>query len=220
MPSVEVVSVNVGLPAVLGMRRGKEVRSGIVKKPVEAEELFLDHGNLEGDAQADLEVHGGPDKAVYAYPAKHLRAWGEEWGQALAPGAFGENLTVAGCDEDSVCVGDRWAWGDAILEVCQPRWPCFKLAMLHGRSDVIRRMRDTGRTGWYMRVIRPGRVPVAGPIEVVKRHPMGATVSAVHWAAIPGDAPEEVLWALVHLEPLAESWRKKLAALLASGPRP
>jgi len=209
--TVGLVSVNVGLPKYLGQHRGNPVRSGIAKMPVTVDSLWLDTLNLEGDAQADLRVHGGPDKAVYAYASEHLPAWSEELGEELGPAAFGENLTTSGVTENDVCIGDRWAWGDAVLEVCQPRTPCFKLALHRHRGDIGRRFKESGRSGWYLRVLQPGQVPVAGPITVEERHPMGATVWAVHEAARPGGAPIEVVEALLSVEPLAMEWKLHLA---------
>ena len=212
---IELVSVNVGRPKYLGEHRGRPVTSAIAKQPVAAEYLWLDRLNLEGDGQADLEVHGGVDKAVYAYPSEHLPAWSAELGEELGPAAFGENLTTAGGTEDDVCVGDRWFWGEAVLEVSQPRSPCYKLAMHRGRGDIGRRLRESGRTGWYLRVLEPGRVPVAGPISV-EPHPMGATVGVVWDASRPGGGvPPEVVEALLHVEPLALSWKMHLAERLS-----
>jgi MOSC domain-containing protein YiiM len=210
---ISLVSVNVTLPQYLGQHRGHPVTSGIAKRPVTVEHLWLDRLNLQGDAQADLDTHGGPDKAVYAYAAEHLPGWSVELAEELGPAAFGENLTTLGGTEDDVCIGDRWIWGDAVLEVCQPRLPCYKLAVHRGRGDVGRRLRESGRSGWYLRVLQPGRVPVAGPITV-EAHPMGATVRAVHDAARVGGAPVEVIEALLHVEPLAEEWKLHLAARL------
>jgi MOSC domain-containing protein YiiM len=213
---VRLVSVNVALPQPLGLHRGRPVRSGIAKEAVAAGWLRLDRLNLEGDGQADLTVHGGPDKAVYAYPSEHLPAWSEELGETLAPGAFGENLTTEGWVEDGVRIGDQWAWGEALLEVCQPRWPCFKLAMHRRRGDIGRRLRDSGRTGWYLRVLRPGQVPVGGPLRVVSRHPVAATVRDVHEAARPGRAiSPQAIEALLALPPLADEWKLMLADRLA-----
>ncbi|HEX2191887.1 MAG TPA: MOSC domain-containing protein [Acidimicrobiales bacterium] len=214
MRELALVSVNVGLPAYLGMHRGRPVESGIAKRPVTAEEIELGRLNLEGDGQAELDVHGGPDKAVYAYPSEHLVAWSEELDQELGPAAFGENLTTVGGTEDDVCIGDRWTWGDAVLEVSEPRWPCYKLAMYRGRGDIERRFRRSGRTGWYLRVLQPGRVPVAGPITV-ERHPVGATVRLCHDARMrDGGVPSEVVAALIDLEPLGDEWRGHLASRL------
>jgi len=211
---IGLVSVNVSGAEYLGEHRGRPVRSGIAKRPVAAADLWLGRINLEGDDQADRGVHGGPDKAVYAYPSEYLAAWSDELGEELGPAAFGENLSTTGCTEDDVCIGDRWAWGDAVLEVCQPRWPCFKLALHRGRGDIGRRMKESGRTGWYLRVLQEGRVPVAGPVRVVERHPMGATVWAMHSAARPGEAPPEVVAALLCVEPLADEWKAALAERL------
>lgn len=213
---IRLVSVNVSKPKYLAQHRGQPVTSGIAKVPVTAEYLSLDRLNLEGDAQADLEVHGGPDKAVYAYASEHLPAWAEELGEAepLGPAAFGENLSTVGGTEDDVCIGDRWTWGDAVLEVCQPRSPCYKLSLHRGRGDIGRRLRRSGRSGWYLRVLQPGRVPVAGPIGV-EPHPVGATVRLVHDAAYPGGAPDDVIEALLAVEALADEWRSALAARLS-----
>ncbi len=201
------------MPEYLGEFRGHSITSGIAKRPVTAESLWLSRVNLEGDAQADLEVHGGPDKAVYAYPSEHLPKWAAELGQELGPAPFGENLSTAGGTEDDVCIGDKWFWGDAVLEVCQPRSPCFKLTMHRGRGDIGRLLRATNRTGWYLRVLQEGRVPVAGPIEV-EPHPMGATVSVANEATKPGEAPVEVIQALLAVEPLAMEWKLFLASRL------
>ena len=214
MDKIELVSVNVSKPKYLGQHRGHAITSGIAKEPVTSEYLWLDRLNLEGDGQADLELHGGPDKAVYAYPTEHLPVWSEELGEELGPAAFGENLSTAGGTEDDVCIGDRWYWGDAVLEVCQPRSPCFKLAMHRGRGDIGRRFRETGRTGWYLRVLKPGRVPVAGPISV-SPHFMGATVRVVWDAARrAGGVPLEVIEALLAVDPLARNWKLALAERL------
>lgn len=189
--------------------------SGIAKRPVTTTELWLDSVNLEGDGQAELDVHGGPDKAVYAYSSENEATWSQELGEDLGPAAFGENLTTEGCSEDDVCIGDRWEWGDALLEVCQPRWPCYKLTMYRGRADIGRLMRANGRTGWYLRVLRTGRVPVAGPITVVARHPVGCAVRLAHEAASPTGPPDEVRRAVLALEPLADEWKGMIADRLA-----
>jgi MOSC domain-containing protein YiiM len=180
---VEVVTVNIGAPKLLGVVQGRNVYSGIAKQPVPAGTvLWLSLVNLAGDGQADLSVHGGPDKAVYAYPSEHLPAWEEELGEVLGPAPFGENLSTRGVVEDEVCIGDRWRWDAAVLEVCQPRWPCFKLALHRGRPDVQNRLRANGRTGWYLRVIEPGEVTVGSSIDVVERDGRSITVNAAHQA--------------------------------------
>jgi len=154
-----LVAVNVAQPEVIGQRRGKPVSSAIRKRHVATGGLLrLTFENLSGDRQADLRVHGGPDKAVYAYPSEHLPRWNTEFEpeEPFGPGAFGENLTTAGWLETDARIGDVWTWGEALLQVCQPRYPCFKLAMKLDRPRVVDRMLETGRTGWYLRVLAPG----------------------------------------------------------------
>jgi MOSC domain-containing protein YiiM len=208
---VGLVAVNVARPSFLALHRGQPVRSGIAKRRVESETISVDWLNLDGDGQADLEVHGGADKAVYAYPSEHIATWSAELGQDLGPAAFGENLTVSGWLESDVRIGDQWRWGDAVLEVCQPRWPCYKLGLYRGTPAILARFRNTGRTGWYLRVLQPGPAPVAGPITVAARHPAGVTVLDVHEARLHGARPDR-LDVMLDLAPLAEGWRAGLAS--------
>jgi MOSC domain-containing protein YiiM len=214
---VNLVSVNVALPALLGYVRGQPVLSAIGKRPVTVETLTLDTFNLEGDRQADLSVHGGVDKAVYAYPSEHLPSWNGELGAEppFGPGTFGENLTTAGLREDEVRIGDRWTWGEAVLEVAQPRYPCFKLARTTNRPDLPKRLIATGRCGWYLRVLSPGAVPVAGPLRVIERHPADVTVADAFRAMLPG-APLELMERVAAVEPLAASWRGPILRELGS----
>ena len=211
---IGLLAVNVGRPRLLARQHGEPVQSGIAKQPVTVPSLGLDRLNLEGDAQADLTVHGGPDKAVYAYPSEHLPWWTAELGHELGPAAFGENLSTVGATEDDVSIGDRWRWGEALLEVSQPRSPCYKLALHRGVGDIGPRFNASGRTGWYLRVLETGDVPTAGPIEVVERHVLGATVGAIHAAFHDRDVPPEVLEALLCVEPLADGWKAALARRL------
>jgi MOSC domain-containing protein YiiM len=206
---IEIRSVQVGRPSVLATTAtGEEVRSAIVKQPVTAATLSLSTINLAGDDQADRTVHGGPDKAVYAYSCEHFARWSSEIGIDVGAGTFGENVTVAGVTEQDVCIGDRWAWGDALLEVCQPRWPCFKLTLRTRVRDIGHRMKADGRTGWYLRVIETGTVPVAGPITVASRHPAGVSVLDAHRAQADRHREDPALQARVLSVPaLADEWR-------------
>ena len=212
MEQIGLISVNVGLPTVIGTRRGHPVLSGIAKRPVTGvETLKLTEVNLEGDRQADLEVHGGVEKAVYAYASDHFPDWRAELGRSdIGPAFFGENLTTEGITEADVAIGDTWAWGDALLEVVQPRWPCFKLTMRSGVGDMAARFRGSARTGWYLRVLRSGEVPVTGPITVAVRHPAGVTVLDAHRAALPGAAREQVERVLA-VPALAHEWRRHIS---------
>jgi MOSC domain-containing protein YiiM len=153
----EILSLNIGLPKVIGMLHGEPVRSGIAKKPAPSRALFIDEEGIEGDGVADLSAHGGRDKAVYAYPRENWDFWKTK-GFAPEAATFGENLTLAGGDENEVSVGDRFRWGDVVLEISQPRAPCYKLGMHTGRPDAPKIMTSTARCGWYLRVVSPGRV--------------------------------------------------------------
>ena len=208
---IEVRSVQVGRPSVLGTTHaGEEVTSAIVKRPVDpvaTPTLPLSTINLEGDDQADRTVHGGPDKAVYAYSADHLADWADELQRDVGPGWFGENLTVAGATEGDVCIGDRWAWGDAVLEVCQPRSPCFKLTMRTQVRDIARRLTGSGRCGWYLRVVEPGSVAVAGPITVVARDPGRVSVLDAHLAMWLRPSDPDRIARVLTVAALADEWR-------------
>jgi MOSC domain-containing protein YiiM len=171
--------------------------------------------NLDGDGQGDLSVHGGPDKAVYAYPSEHWEWWtSTAGGSAFGPASFGENLSTSGATESDVCIGDRWMWGDAVLEVCQPRTPCYKLALHRGTAEVGRQMRATGRSGWYLRVLTPGEVPTAVPVGVaVEAGASGISVADVTAAARSRDP--DAIAAVLAVAALADEWRVPLRQMLA-----
>src|SRR3954466_3547944 len=189
---MRVLSVNVGLPREVEWRN-EPVTTAIHKLPV-SEPVQVRRLNLEGDAQADLSVHGGPDKAVYVYPSEHLPLWAAELNQEMGPASFGENVSTAGVREQDVWIGDRWFWGDAVLEVAQPRSPCFKLAMHRGRGDIGRLLRRSGRCGWYLRVLQPGSVAVQGPIRIERTSDAAtATVAAVNDALWSRDVDADQL---------------------------
>ena len=209
-------AVNVGVPAVLADTERERVWSAIAKTPLPAATtLYLSLVNLAGDGQADLMVHGGLDKAVYAYPSEHLGAWATELDEELGAAPFGENLSTIGVTEADVCIGDVWAWGSAQLEVCQPRSPCFKLALHRRRPDIQQLLRRNGRTGWYLRVLRPGEVSTDGPITVARRDPLGLTVADAHRSM--GDrqvADRELMQAVAEHPRLADEWRLPLVERL------
>ena len=216
--SIGLAAVNVGTPRVLADAGGERVWSGIAKQPVAAgSTLYLSLVNLAGDGQADLTVHGGLDKAVYAYPSEHLAGWATELGvDDLGPAPFGENLSTVGVTEADVAIGDRWAWGDAILEVCQPRSPCFKLALHRRQADIQQRFRRSGRTGWYLRVLQPGAVTTDADIEVAYRDPAGLSVADAHAAMADRHLDDRALVErLAQHDRLADEWRLPLAERLA-----
>src|SRR5690606_36328396 len=158
---MELIAVNVGMPAPLpDGRTGRTVLSGIRKHRVGLPLVQVDEVNIEGDGQADLDNHGGVDKAVYCYSHDHRPAWMAEIGYGEARDApFGENLSLRGATESDVQIGDRWQWGEAILEVAQPRWPCFKLGLHAGDPGLPARLIESERSGWYCRVIATGPAP-------------------------------------------------------------
>jgi MOSC domain-containing protein YiiM len=201
-----VVSVNVGLPREVTYK-GKTITTGIFKGPVEGR-AALRRLNLDGDRQADLSVHGGPSKAVYAYPSEHYEYWREQLpGVDLPWGMFGENLTVEGLREDRVNIGDRFRIGSAHVMVTEPRLPCYKLAAKFGRDDIIKRFLHSGRTGFYFAVLQEGEVGAGDDITVVSRDEHTVTVADVTRLYLHDKDDLSTLRRAVEVEALPESWR-------------
>jgi MOSC domain-containing protein YiiM len=173
---MKVVSLSVGGPRAVEWNGGR-VLTSIFKTPTDRR-LRVSTLNIEGDKQSDLTVHGGVEKAVYAYPSEHYPPWREELGEDLPWASFGENLTTEGLSED-VRIGDRFRVGTAELVVTQPRMPCSKLGIRLGRQDVLRRMLRTGRTGFYFSVAVEGEVGAGDTIEPVSRSEEELTVADV-----------------------------------------
>jgi MOSC domain-containing protein YiiM len=176
MPSV--VSVNVGRPVQLSVRRGRPLMSAIRKAPVSGP-VRVAGVTVEGDDQADRRVHGGPDKAVYAYAAEDTAWWSAELCRELSPGAFGENLTAEGVDVTGAVVGERWRIGTVELEVCQPRLPCVKLGLRFGDPRMVRRFAEAGRPGAYLRIVVEGELETGDEITVRNRPAHGVTIGQV-----------------------------------------
>jgi MOSC domain-containing protein YiiM len=207
MLELRLLSVNVGLPRDIGVFQGERVLSAIAKTPVGSPSIFVGCTNLAGDAQAALSVHGGPDKAVYCYPADHWPWWEREKGLPSRPGTFGENLTVEGADETTIAIGDRFRWGDAILEVSEPRAPCFKFAMHTNRPDAPSLMTVSGRCGWYCRVIREGEAAVSPGVLVRDAPGGGPSVRDTFFAALDPRADAAIRSRVASAPALAASWR-------------
>jgi MOSC domain-containing protein YiiM len=169
---VRVVSVRIGRAAPLGP---EGVLSGFVKHAVTGPVEVTPTGIL-GDEQADLRVHGGPEKAVYAYAASRYEAWRMAFphhAALLVPGGFGENLTIAGCDETTVCLNDIVRIGTCLLQISQPRQPCFKFALRFADQSMPRGMVRNGYCGWYYRVLRPGSLAIDATASLEERpHPL------------------------------------------------
>lgn len=187
--------------------------SAIHKQPV-AGPIWLGLTNLDGDAQADRRVHGGPDKAVCVYPAVHETFWCAQLGlTSLPPGGFGENLTVDGPDETEVCVGDIYSIGDVKVQISQPRSPCWKLARRWGVRDLAVRVQQTGYTGWYLRVLTTGAIQPGDEFVLDQRlHPEWTVRRA---SAVYRDRHDTVgAAALRTCDALGASWRDTLARRL------
>jgi MOSC domain-containing protein YiiM len=180
--TLRLLETRVGRPQPLGDR---DTPSAIAKSPVGPEPIDLGAINLAGDDQADRTVHGGPDKAVYSYPSEHAARWQAD-GFAIEPGGVGENLVTAGARERDVRIGDVLAWGDARVQVCQPRAPCFKLSLHTSRKDIGPRMIATGRSGWYLRVLVPAIVDPHGELVLVERDDTTPTLFEAFAVMFPG----------------------------------
>jgi MOSC domain-containing protein YiiM len=204
---VRLLSVNVGRPR-LAVWNGQSVSTGIFKTPV-AGRVMLRALNLDGDRQADLNVHGGPTKAAYAYPSEHYEYWrGQLPGAELPWGAFGENFTTEGLDESGVRVGDRFRVGAAELTVTEPRMPCYKLAIRLGRPDIVKRFMASGRSGFYFSVRREGEVGAGDEIELIGRGEGDITIADITRLYARDREDFETMRRAVALEALPESWRE------------
>jgi MOSC domain-containing protein YiiM len=204
---MKVLSVNVGQPREV-VWHGKPVTTGIFKEPV-AGRVPLRRLNLDGDIQADLRVHGGPDKAVYAYSSEFYELWSRERPELeLGPGTFGENLTTQGLLDGEVSIGDRFRVGTAELVVTQPRLPCFKLGLRMDRDAFVTEFLERGLLGFYLAVAREGEVEAGDAIVELERDPrrFGVTDVARLYAADRDDV-EAMQRAAAH-DTLPESWRE------------
>ena len=202
-----VVSVNVG--AVRDVEwRGEVVRTGIWKSPVGDAPVMVRGVNLDGDDQADRRVHGGADKAVYAYAEEDYAWWREARGVRTEPGLFGENLTTLGLALEAALVGERWRVGETLLEVAQPRLPCFKLGIRMGDPFFPKRFQAAARLGAYLRIVEPGHVRAGDAVEIVMRPAHGITLATM--AAAMRD--EALARRVLAVPEVPASWRRMLGA--------
>ena len=196
--------------------KGHEVRTGIFKEPVEGP-VMMRRLNLDGDRQADLTVHGGPAKAVYAYPSEHYPLWKSELTEMALPwGMFGENLTTEGMMEDEIHIGDKFRIGEAIVIVTQPRTPCYKLALKFQRDDMLKRMLTNGRSGFYFAVVQQGVVRAGDAIERIHEDPERISVAEINTLYRDGGKDANLLKRAANLEALPENWRDYLREELKS----
>jgi MOSC domain-containing protein YiiM len=215
MEQARLVSIQVALPRIIDADvapdpAGKPWFSAFGKQHVDGP-VWLARHNLTGDKQGDLEHHGGLDKAVLAYSAEHYATWHAELGRDDLPhGAFGENFTIAGLDETSVCIGDIYAIGETVVQVSQPRQPCWKIASFWHTKDLTARVDAAGRTGWYLRVLQEGHVATGDSVTLIERlcpdWPVARTTAVTRHGAEPESLPE-----LASCLALSASWQAKLA---------
>jgi MOSC domain-containing protein YiiM len=212
---MKIVSLNVGRPRLV-LDRGREVSTGIFKSPV-ARPLMLRALNLDGDRQADLENHGGINKAAYAYASEHYEFWRRELpGVELMWGNFGENLTTEGLSEEEARIGDRFRIGGAVVKVTQPRIPCFKLGIRFGRDDMVKRFLLSRRSGIYFAVVEEGLVNAGDEIALIHRDERGFTVADVNCAYVQSREHSELLRRIVRSEILPAGLHQDLLERLAS----
>lgn len=213
-----LVSIQVGKPKEMDADpslplSSKPWRSAIFKSAV-AGDVAVGREGIEGDKQADLKNHGGLDKAICVYPAQHLPYWQEQLNRPdFGFGAFGENFSVAGLNESSVGIGDRWQIGTAVFEVTQPRQPCWKLARRWQNKSLTTQSIDTGKTGWYLRVIQTGMVSSGLPIDVT---PVADAAEARFSITEANDlfyriqSKTKTIQQLIEVKQLSAAWRSAL----------
>jgi MOSC domain-containing protein YiiM len=210
-----LVSIQVGMPQTRGVDGATDAMdrpwtSGFFKEPVHGP-VRVGREHLDGDGQADLRVHGGVDKAILAYSAEHYPPWRDELGISDFPhGALGENFTISGSDERTVCLGDVWQVDDVRLEVSQPRQPCWKLARRWRRPDLPQRVLEGGRSGWYFRVLREGHVQAGQTLDLVERLYPRWTIERVTDVMLYRKDDVSAASELAKVTALPESWRAAL----------
>jgi len=206
-----IESLNIGLP-VQQTFHGKEVTTGICKKPV-SQELLLKRTGFEGDGVADRRHHGGYDKAVCVYSIDHYAYWENLLGITLPVAAFGENLSVSHLNEDDVCIGDIFQLGTAIAIISQPRQPCNTLAARYGRSDFTKLVVDSGRTGFYLKVLREGRVGRKDKLIFMERDSQKVTISFANQIYHHDRSNIEGIKKVLDVSALSESWQQSFQKL-------
>lgn len=205
--SGKLVSIQVARPQTFGDDEG-EWTTGFFKQPISGA-VFVTETNIEGDGQADLQHHGGVDKAVLAYAASHYPTWSTELGVQMHHGAFGENLTIDGLDERTVCVGDQWEIGNVILEVSQPRQPCWKLGRRWNNKLLPKLVVQNGRSGWYFRVLQVGSIQSSVDVLLLDRPHPAWTIKRANDVFYRGAADEQA--ALASVAKLSDAWKKELS---------
>ena len=204
---MRLISVNVGATRMIEFE-GRTFRTGIFKTPVSGP-VSVGRTKLEGDGQADLNSHGGVDKAVYLYPVEHYPFWRQELNEEIAQlGSFGEHLTTEGLLEDVVCIGDPFQVGTTIVQVTPPRTPCYKLAARFNRPDLPGRFLKTGKSGFYLRVLDPGQVTADDRFSLCDRDPHPISVSHVANIYHSGLNDRQAIKEILANRSLSTEWRE------------
>ncbi len=213
---MKIISVNVGMPRLVEYN-GEPVATGIYKSPV-AGKIAVNPFNLAGDAQADLRVHGGVSKSVYAYASEHYAFWQEEYPDKDLPVAiFGENLTTRGILETEICAGDKIRIGTAEFVVTEPRFPCYKLGIRFGRKDILRRFQKSRRSGFYLSVAKTGELTAGDSIEFISRDPHRVTIEELVRLVDEKNNPEilDIARRAAEVEALPESWKEHINKMIS-----
>ncbi len=214
---MNLLSINTSLPTEIEYQ-GRIISTGIFKKPV-AGAVFVAKNNLKDDLQADLKNHGGEHKAVYAFSSDHYPYWSNVLQNSeLKPGIFGENLTISGFDESTLHIGDQLGIGQCILEITQPRVPCFKLGIAVGNKKMPRLFIENFATGAYLRVIQEGAIETGSKVELIKEGKFKVSVNSLFRAYFDKNyqASRAVMETAVHIPELSSEWIKKLSIRLSS----
>lgn len=197
----------VGLPKELDYGNGQSMITAIDKREVHG--VYLATQGFEGDDVADKKHHGGPDRAVCLYPAEHYVQWEKELGKTLPTAAFGENLTVTNMLEADVCIGDIYKIGDAVIQITQGRIPCSTIDRYTEANILLKRLIETGYTGFLARVINEGNISAKSKIELVERHP--ARLSVLHCNKVYYQNDDALAMKRIQaVDALAEDWKRKL----------
>lgn len=203
---MKIISVNVGLPRLV-LRNGEPVSTGIFKEPV-AGRVKVRTLNLDGDRQADLSVHGGPEKAIYVYPSEHYDFWKHELPEMDLPwGVFGENLTTTGLLETETNIGDKFRVGTVEVIVTQPRMPCYKLGIRFGRVDMIKRFLVSERSGFYLSVLKEGEIGAGDEFQLLEKNDSGVRVVDITRLYSSEKENVALLRRAIATQALPENWR-------------
>lgn len=211
MQTSEIIYLSKGLPK-SNVYKNEAYVSGIWKEP--CDELFVGYDQINDDQVANPEYHGGSERVVCVYPFEHYAHWESVFGKTLTPSAFGENLTAIGMKEDQVCIGDVFQIGEAVLQVSQGRYPCSTINKRNNNNLLLKRIIETGYTGYFFRVLEEGKITADSRIKKLISHPEQITVSSIHHLYFHDRSPSmEVIEKIVGMEELAGQWRKYLLEL-------